>query len=115
MLEPQTIRHLLLARRQQHLLLTGTTYGERRVGADLSQLLAHLPTVTLAELKPGQTVMIVASQDAASKATAITLLSGVEGILSATPAGQQPITLSPWNIGVEPEAAGGGEGGGGPR
>ncbi len=79
-------------------------------------MLTRLPTQTLADLKPGQTVMIVASQDGSANPTAITLLSGVEAILSATPAGQQPITLSPWNIGGESEgAAAGGEGTGGPR
>jgi hypothetical protein len=56
--------------------------------------------------------MIVASPGANGSPTAITLLSGVETILSATPAGQQPITLSPWNIGAPEGAAAGGEGGG---
>jgi hypothetical protein len=79
-------------------------------------MLSRLPTETLAELKPGQAVMIVATQDGSANPTAITLLSGVEAILSATPAGQQPITLSPWNIGGgEAEAGAGGEGAGGPR
>jgi hypothetical protein len=89
-------------------------YSGRRAGFDLSQMLSRLPTETLADLKPGQAVMIVASQGGSSKPTAITMLSGVEAILSATPAGQLPITLSPWNIGGESEA-GGGEGAGGPR
>jgi hypothetical protein len=39
--------------------------------------------------------------------TAITLLSGVEALLTA-PAGTAPITLSPWNIGGAPDAGGGG-------
>jgi hypothetical protein len=91
-------------------------YSGRRAGFDLSAMLSRLPTETLAELKPGQAVMIVATQDGGSNPTAITLLSGVEPILSATPAGQQPITLSPWNLGgSEAENAAGGEGAGGPR
>jgi co-chaperonin GroES (HSP10) len=91
-------------------------YSGRRAGFDLSAMLSRLPTETLAELKPGQAVMIVATQDGVSNPTAITLLSGVEPILSATPAGQQPITLSPWNLGGgEAENAAGGEGAGGPR
>ena len=93
---------------------TGGAYSGRRAGMDLSQMLSRLPTQTLADLKPGQAVMIVASQGTNANPTAITLLSGVEAILSATPAGQQPITLSPWNIGGEAEA-GAGEGAGGPR
>lgn len=91
----------------------GEGYSGRRTGADLSQMLSRLPTQSLSDLKPGQAVMIVASQDGNTNPTAITLLSGVESILSATPAGQQPVTLSPWNIGGG-EAAGG-EGAGGPR
>jgi hypothetical protein len=83
----------------------------RSAGMDLSQMLSRLPTETLAELKPGQAVMIVASPAENGHPTAITLLSGVEGILSATPAGQAPLTLSPWNIGEPEGAAGGGEGG----
>jgi co-chaperonin GroES (HSP10) len=87
-------------------------YGSRRAGADLSQMLSRLPTQTLADLHTGEAVMIVASPGANGSPTAITLLSGVETILSATPAGQQPITLSPWNIGAPEGAAAGGEGGG---
>ena len=83
----------------------------RNAGFDLSQMLSRLPTQTLADLKAGQAVMIVASEGSSGNPTAITLLSGVDAILSATPAGQQPITLSPWNIGAEPEGATGGAGG----
>lgn len=83
----------------------------RSAGADLSQMLSRLPTQTLGDLKSGEAVMIVASPGMNGTPTAITLLSGVESILSATPAGQSPITLSPWNIGGEAEA---GAGAGGP-
>jgi len=78
---------------------------------DLSQMLSRFPTTTLAELKVGQAVMVVASEGKSANPTAITLLSGVEPILAASPAGAAPATLSPWSIG-EP----GGEGGmgGGP-
>jgi hypothetical protein len=92
----------------------GGGYGAgrpRSAGMDLSQMLARLPTETLADLKAGQAVMIVASPADNGHPTAITLLSGVEGILSATPAGQAPLTLSPWNLG-EPEGAGAGSEGG---
>ena len=53
--------------------------------------------------------MIVASEGSAGSdaLTAVTMLSGVEPLLSATPAGAQPITLSPWTLGV-PEAGSGG-------
>ena len=75
---------------------------------DLSRMLSRLPTQTLANLKPGAAVMIVAALDraGADSLTAITLLSGVEPLLTGASAGSQPITLSPWNLGA-PEGAGG--------
>ena len=79
----------------------------RRAGMDLSRMLSRLPTETLAELKTGDAVMIVASQGRADSLTAITMLSGVEQLLSSTAAGAQPLTLSPWTLGV-PEGGGGG-------
>ena len=64
-------------------------------------MISRLPGVTLAELKTGEAVMIVASQaDPASQSmTAVTLLSGVEPILAATPSGAPAMTLSPWSVG----------------
>ncbi len=82
--------------------------GGRAAGTDLSQMLGRLPTGKISDLKAGQAVMIVASQAAPSSTsvTAVTLLSGVEPILTASPAGE--MTLSPWNMGG---GGGGGEGG----
>lgn len=94
---------------------SASAYSGRRAGVDLSQMLSRLPTQTLADLKPGQAVMIVATRDGSANPTAITLLSGVEAILSATPAGQQPITLSPWNLGGGEAEGAAGEGAGGPH
>jgi co-chaperonin GroES (HSP10) len=70
-------------------------------GGDLSQMLSRLPTETLAELKAGEAVMVVASQPEAggSAMTAVTMLSGVEPILAASPSGSPQMTLSPWNMG----------------
>ncbi len=82
----------------------------RSAGMDLSQMLSRLPTQTLADLHPGAAVMIVATRGKEDHPTAVTLLSGVEQILSSTPAGAAPVTLSPWNLGGQPDA--GGEGGG---
>jgi hypothetical protein len=83
----------------------------RSAGGDLSQLVSRLPNKTIADLKVGDAVMIVASQPDSSNSTvtAVTLLSGVEPILAATPSGGPAMTLSPWNLGGE----GGPEGGGG--
>lgn len=82
----------------------------RTAGGDLSQLVSRLPNKTIADLKAGDAVMIVASQPDASSATvtAVTLLSGVEPILAATP-GAPSMTLSPWNIGGEAPEGGGGQ------
>ena len=77
----------------------------RSAGMDLSQMLSRLPTQTLSDLKIGDAVMVVASQpeSGSSNVSAVTLLSGVEPILSASPSGAA-MNLSPWNVG------GGGEG-----
>ena len=79
-------------------------------GADLAAMIPRLPKTTLAELKPGEALMIVASgSGTAGPSTAITLLSGVEPLLTG-PAGSE-MTISPWSLG----SGGGGEGGGGPE
>lgn len=82
----------------------------RSAGGDLSQMFARLPAATLAELKVGDAVMIVASQEAptSTTVTAVTLLSGVEPILAAAPTGGQAITMAPWSVGTGGAEAGGG-------
>lgn len=85
--------------------------GNWRAGAsppDFQQMLARMPPVSISDLKTGDAVMLVATEGSpASGPTAITLLAGVEPILSAAPAGTSASTiLSPWNLG-EPAAAGG--------
>ena len=74
---------------------------------DFQQVLSRMPAFSLADLKKGDAVMLVATQGTASSGpTAITMLAGVEPILSAAPAGTSASTiLSPWNLG-----AGGGAG-----
>jgi len=71
-------------------------------------MLARMPALSISELNKGDAVMLVATQGSAtSQPMAITLLSGVEPILSAAPAGTSAATiLSPWNLG-EPGGAGG--------
>src|SRR5271170_1988891 len=86
---------------------SNTAGGERAgapghsAGADLSQLVSRLPNQTIADLKVGDAVMIVGSQPdpASNSVTAVTLLSGVEPILAATPSGSASLTLSPWSLG----------------
>ncbi|MCU1320771.1 MAG: hypothetical protein JWM43_420 [Acidobacteriaceae bacterium] len=80
----------------------------RSAGMDLSQMLSRLPNETIADLKVGEAVMIVVSQSApsSSSVTAVTLLTGVEPILAASPGGA-PMTLSPWSVGGGAPDAGG--------
>jgi hypothetical protein len=68
---------------------------------DFQQMLKRMPAVTVADLQKGDAVMIVTTQGTATtQPTAITLLSGVEPILSASPNGNQAaMLLSPWNLG----------------
>jgi len=75
--------------------------GPRPGGApDLQQILSRMPPATLADLQKGDAVMIVATQGAASGGvTAITLLSGVEAILSSSGSASQAMFMSPWNLG----------------
>lgn len=84
----------------------GGGMAARMRGGDLSQMVARLPVVPIADFKVGDVVMIVASQ-ADDSLTAITMLSGVENLLAATPTGAAPMTLSPWTTGA-PEGGGGG-------
>ena len=73
---------------------------------DFQQMLSRMPAVTLADLKKGDAVMLVATAE--NQPVAIKLLTGVEPILSAAPAGVNAAAtvLSPWNLG---QAAGGAE------
>lgn len=84
----------------------GAGGARRSAGADLSQMITRFPAIKLADLHKGEAVMVVASEamPGASTATAITVLTGVDAILTANPNGGMDI--SSWSIG------GGGGGGG---
>jgi len=77
-------------------------------GPDFQQMLSRIPSVTLADLQKEDAVMVVATQGTTGNAvTAITLLGGVEPILTASPNGTSAAALfSGWNMGAP-----GGEGG----
>lgn len=79
----------------------GAAPGAVSAGAGLSQLVNRLPQGTIADLHAGEALIVVASQPEAGQdsLTAVTLLSGVEPILSATPKGGASMTLSPWSLG----------------
>lgn len=91
---------------------TGVGQPGGRGGMDLSRIINRLPPETLADLKPGAAVMLVASNNPEGRPTAITVVSGVEQLLSS--AGGRETTLSPWSLGsTGGEDASGGDGGGG--
>jgi co-chaperonin GroES (HSP10) len=80
----------------------GNAGGTHPGGApDFQQILKRMPAVTLTDLQKGDAVMIVTTQGTANtEPTAITLLSGVEPILSASPnSTRAAMLLSPWNLG----------------
>jgi hypothetical protein len=90
---------------------SSSTAGRRPGGApDFQQVLERMPAVTLADLQKGTVIMAVATEGSAATApTAITLLTGVEPILTASPDSKgAAMMLSPWNLGGGgAEAAGG--------
>ena len=67
---------------------------------DFQQMLSRMPAAALSDLNKGDAVMVEATEGSeASGPTAITLLSGVEPILTAAPAGMSAASiLSPWNL-----------------
>lgn len=81
---------------------------------DFQQMLNRMPPVKVSELNKGEAVILVATGESSSEPHVITLLTGVEPILSAAPAGMNAAAsvLSPWNLGQSAgSAAGGGEAG----
>jgi transcription antitermination factor NusG len=67
---------------------------------DLQRMLSRLPNSTLGDLQKGDAVMIVSTEGGdPSAVTAITLLAGVEAILTAAPSRSASL-LSPWSLGA---------------
>ena len=72
-------------------------------GGDLQQAISRMPASNLTDLQKGDAVMIVATSDNSGTSggvVAITLLSGVEPILQASPSGQS--ILTPWTMSGAP-------------
>jgi len=81
----------------------GNPQGPRPGGApDFQQMLSRIPSVTLADLQKEDAVMVVATLgNSNGEVTAITLLGGVEPILTASPNGMGAAALfSGWNMGA---------------
>jgi hypothetical protein len=68
-------------------------------GTDLSQFLDRLPTLSLADLKPGSAIILTGSPQAGTTLiTAITIVSGIEPIVTAGAASVQDL-IGGWNLG----------------
>jgi len=73
--------------------------GGRGGGGDAGQMIDRLPAMPLAELKPGDAIMVSTTQGSEpGRATVITLLAGVEPLLTASPTATRDI-MSGWNLG----------------
>lgn len=77
--------------------------GNGRAGGppDFQQMLSRMPAVALNDLQKGDAVMMVTTEGSANvPPKAVTLLTGVEPILTASPdSGRAAMLLSPWNLG----------------
>jgi hypothetical protein len=81
--------------------------GRMGRGGDTQQVIERSPAIGLADLKPGDALIIVAAAGTQpDKVTAVTLVAGVEPILASAPKGRQGMVLGNWNLGG---------GGGGPE
>ena len=66
---------------------------------DLQEMFEQLPTITLAELKPGDSILISSTKGAdASRITAIAVVSGVEGLLK-NKQGSRAVSLGAMSLG----------------
>jgi len=76
---------------------------------DFQQMLSRMPSFSITELNKGDAVMLVATEGTSSSGpTAITMISGVESILTAAPGGAgASMILSPWNLSAGQGASGG--------
>jgi hypothetical protein len=79
----------------------GGSGGARAGRGDMQQMLEHMPAIKLEDLKPGDAIIVSSTAGAdPGQVTAITLVAGVEPILSAAPAGSQRAAsvLGSWNL-----------------
>jgi len=78
--------------------------GGQRGGGDLQQMLSRLPAAALNDFQKGDAVILVSTEGNGGGVTAITLLGGVEPILTASP-GAQAMMLTPWSLSGGPGEA----------
>ncbi len=70
-------------------------------GGDMQQMLERMPAIKLEDLKPGDAIIVSSTEGAdPGHVTAITLVAGVQPILTAAPAGSQRAAamLGSWNL-----------------
>jgi hypothetical protein len=72
-------------------------------GGGMQQMLDYMPAIKLTDLKPGDAIIVSSTEGAdPGQVTAITLVAGVEPILSAAPAGtQRARMLGSWNLDMD--------------
>ena len=74
-------------------------------GGDLQQVLSRLPASGIGDFQKGDAVMIVSTEGTGDTVTAITVVGGVEPILTAAPKGSKDMVISPWSLSA-PEGGG---------
>lgn len=76
-------------------------------GGDIQQMMEHMPAFALTELKPGDALIVASTAGAEpGKVTAITLLAGVEPLLT-TPSQARQQMMGGWNLDGGAGAGGG--------
>jgi len=77
----------------------GGPRGASGPSTDLSQFLDRLPTLSLSDLKPGSAIILTGSPESGpSRITAITIVSGIEPIVTAGASSVQDL-IGGWNLG----------------
>ncbi|MGD0363664.1 MAG: hypothetical protein ABSC93_22505 [Bryobacteraceae bacterium] len=77
--------------------------GMRSRGGDMQQMLEHMPAIKLEDLKAGDAIIVSSTEGTdPGQVTAITLVAGVEPILTAAPGGSQRARmLGSWNLDMD--------------
>jgi hypothetical protein len=96
---PPQVAASLAARYRQNGSTGGGEAAQRGASDDLGQALDHLPAVPVANLKPGEAIMLATTNGSdPGRVTAVMMLAGVESLLTASPNATRDI-LSGWNLG----------------
>jgi hypothetical protein len=81
----------------------------RNHAGDMASMLQRAPVITLADLKKGDAVMVVASDPSAPQRVALTVIAGVEPLLQASPEASAGLFSASWNLGGGGAADAGGD------